>query len=448
MRNTMPWYKPMDDLRSMVTELLAQMGSSREARQYLKYYADREQSRFAVVKVGGGVLRDDLDGLANALAILHRLGLRPIVLHGAGPQLDAALAAADIPIRKHNGLRITDTATLAVARPEIYRQNARLLAALEARGVKARGLQHGVFQCDYLDREQYGLVGRVERVELDGLRDAVNAGALPVLTCLGESVEGQVLNINADAATAALVGILKPAKIIFLTPTGGLLDENGELISAISLQEQYDELMAAPWVHSGMRLKLQEIKGMLDSLPGSVSVSITAAGQLSRELFTHGGAGTLIRRGEPISELRELTENQLQNLRDLVENAFGRRLQADWRRDGEFDQVLLAQSGRAAAIILPGVDNTPYLDKFIVTPQAQGEGLGNAVWQRLQKSCPKLYWRARTSNPVADWYFRRADHCHRENGWVVYLRGIHDAELRERMIGDALQRQSGWVDES
>ena len=156
----------MDEIRETVLELLAQLGSSREARQYLKEFSSVEESRFAVVKVGGGILQDNLDELASALAFLHRLGLRPVVLHGAGPQVDAALAEAGIETEKVDGLRVTTEGVMEIARPVIYEENMRLVEALEQRGVRARGLQHGTFLCRELDREKYGLVGEIIEVNL------------------------------------------------------------------------------------------------------------------------------------------------------------------------------------------------------------------------------------------------------------------------------------------
>jgi acetylglutamate kinase len=195
----------MTDVRQIVLELLAQLGSSREAQQYLKEYSGTNQARFAVVKVGGGILRDHMDELTSALAFLHRLGLIPVVLHGAGPQLDQALTDAGIITERRDGLRVTTESVMSVARPLMYRENLRLVEALEDRGIRARGIQHGVFQCSYLDQEKLGLVGEVEHVELSAVESAVRSGAVPVLTCLGESPSGQVLNINADIATRELV---------------------------------------------------------------------------------------------------------------------------------------------------------------------------------------------------------------------------------------------------
>jgi len=437
----------MTDLRQLVQELLAQLGSSREAQQYLKEYSGTNQARFAVVKVGGGILRDHLDELTSALVFLHRLGLIPVVLHGAGPQLDEALAEAGIETERRDGLRVTSEAVMSVARPLMYRENLRLVEALEAKGIRARGIQHGVFQCDFLDRENLGLVGEVQQVELDSIESAVRSGAVPVLTCLGESPSGQVLNINADVATRELVWKLRPHKVIFLSPTGGLLDREDRIISAVSLTNDYEALMNQPWVHSGMRLKLQQINEMLQRLPDDTSVSITSASHLTRELFTYRGAGTLVRKGEAINTFRNPDAETLARVKTLVEKSFHRTLRDDWFENLDDPLVLLSETSRAAAIMTAGVDGIPYLDKFTVTSEAQGEGLGAAVWQVVRARYPALYWRSRNTNPITPWYFQQADSSNRSAGWVVFTIGIKDAAQRERCVQDSLARDSGWVEE-
>ena len=237
----------MTEIRSIVKQVLSQLGASREARYYLTQYAEDELN-FAVIKIGGALIEHQLEPLADALAFLHNLGLMPIVLHGAGPQLDAALLAAEVPTVKHEGLRVTTPEVMEVARPVIYRVNRQLVTALEKEGVRAEGIQHGVFECDFLDLEALGLVGDIRKVDLEAIRDAVARGQMPVVACLGESKTGQVLNINADFAARELIWTLNPHKIIFLTETGGLLDEAGRVISAISLRTDYAWLIAPPWV--------------------------------------------------------------------------------------------------------------------------------------------------------------------------------------------------------
>ncbi len=437
----------MPEVRRIVLELLAQLGSSREAQQYLKEYSGTNKARFAVVKVGGGILRDHLDDLTSALAFLHRLGLIPVVLHGAGPQLDQALADAGIETERRDGLRVTSEAVMSVARPLMYKENLRLVEALEDKGIRARSIQHGVFQCRYLDQENLGLVGEVEKVELSAVESAVRGRAVPVLTCLGESPSGQVLNINADIATRELVWKLRPHKVIFLSPTGGLLDRQDRIISAVSLTNDYEALMQQPWLHSGMRLKLQQINEMLQRLPDDTSVSITSAAHLTRELFTYRGAGTLVRKGETINAFEKPDAKTLGKVKELVEHSFKRELADDWFGGLNEPLILLSETGRAAAVLTKGIDGLPYLDKFTVTSEAQGEGLGAAIWQVVRARYPALYWRSRYTNPITPWYFQQADSSNRSGQWVVFTIGVGEAAQRQRCVADSLVRDSGWVAE-
>jgi len=437
----------MAEIRSVVNQVLSQLGTSREARYYLKQYSE-DDLQFAVIKIGGAVLEEQIKPLAAALAFLANLGLMPIILHGAGPQLDVALEQASIATVKRKGLRVTTPDVMEVARPVIYRANRRLVSALEDEGVRATGIQHGVFVCDYLDREEFGLVGDIKRIDLEAIRDAVQRGVMPVVACLGESPIGQVMNINADIAARELIWEVKPHKIIFLTGTGGLLDENGRIISAISLRTDYDWLIAQDWVHSGMQLKLEQIGQLLSGLPESASVSITSVGSLAKELFTHRGAGTLIRTGEEIVEFNEFSLDLQKKTARLLEQGFGRVLKDDYFDELPIECVLASESFGAMAIVLKGVDGVPYLDKFAVTPEAQGAGLGAAVWQALVHRCPELYWRSRTRNPVTPWYFDQADASFTSDHWVAFSVGIDEFGQLQRCKEDCLSRAESWLEQN
>ena len=436
----------MVEIRSVVSHVLSQLGTSREARYYLKQYSSDAELQFAVIKIGGAVLEEEVESLASALAFLRNLGLMPIILHGAGPQLDIALQEASIETVKRRGLRVTTPEVMEVARPVIYRANRRLVNALDEQGVRAQGIQHGVFVCDYLDREELGLVGDIKKVDLEAVRDVVHRGILPVVACLGESATGQVMNINADIAARELIWEVKPHKIIFLTGTGGLLDESGRIISAISLRTDYDFLISQDWVHSGMQLKLEQISQLLSGLPESASVSITSVENLAKELFTHRGAGTLIRVGEEILEFDDFSPEFRRKAARLLEQSFDRKLKSGYFDDLPLECVLCSESMGAMAIVLRGVDGVPYLDKFAVTPEAQGAGLGAAVWQALVHRCPEIYWRSRTDNPITPWYFDQADASFTEDKWVAFSAGIDDFDQLRRCKEDCLSRQESWVE--
>src|SRR5690606_14533699 len=132
----------------------------------------------------------------------------------------------------------------------------RLVEALQAQGVRATSVITGVFECDLLDAERFGLVGKVGRVQTGSIRAALSVGSIPVIASLGETGGGQIVNVNADFAANELVKELQPYKIVFLTGTGGLLDGEGAIIDSINLSTEYEALMAQPWLHSGMKLKL------------------------------------------------------------------------------------------------------------------------------------------------------------------------------------------------
>ena len=435
------------ETREVVVELLSQLGGSREAREYLNKFQRRDSSQFAVVKVGGEILLNNLQQLASALGFLYHVGLFPVVLHGAGKQLDLALAEAGMESVKVDGIRVTTPDVMSVIRPVMYQQNTGLVEALECLGIRSRSVQHGVFECEVLDRQKYGLVGNVTQVSLEQIRSAVQSGALPIVTCLGETAGGQVLNVNADVAAAQLVLAIEPQKVIFLTPTGGLLDEDGQIISAISLAGDFKRLVESDWVHSGMRVKLIQIAELLSKLPPTSSVSITSAENLTKELFTHRGAGTLIRQGEEFKVRSDFDQDLIGQLNSLLQLCFDRTLRDEYFQQLKNANVILANSGRAAAIIDQTSFGVPYLDKFAVTPTAQGEGLGAALWEQIRQKNSQLYWRSRVANPVNSWYARQSDFCCKREGWVVYGYGIQDWKTIGMLCDDAAQRPELWNDD-
>lgn len=427
----------MEQTREIIVRLLSSMGSRKEVEQYLKEFSSVDSRKFAIVKVGGGTLRDELDELASALTFLQRVGLYPIVIHGAGPQLNEALEHAGIATKRIDGMRITEKETLEVARRIFMRENLRLVEALEDLGTRARPLTSGIFEATYMDQENLGFVGDVSKVHLDPIASAIRSGNLPILAPLGETKTGQIVNINADVAARELARRIEPYKVVFLTPTGGLLNAESQVISSINLSEEYDDLMKQPWIEGGMRLKLQEIKELLDVLPLDSSVSITASDQLARELFTHRGSGTLVRRGERILTFDGWEGIDRERLTELLEHCFGKELVDGYFDDLQPSKVFLTENYRATAIVTEH-GGVPYLDKFAVTPRAQGEGLGRSVWVRMKEACPSLFWRSRSINPINGWYFQQSDGSYRHDPWTVFWYGVDGFDEMRRCVDIAL----------
>lgn len=414
---------PDRETRNVIVKLLRNLGSRSEVEQYLKEFSSIDSRKFAVIKVGGGILRDDLESLAGSLSFLHQVGLYPIVVHGAGPQLNDALAAQGIETRRVEGMRVTDAETLEVARRVFREENLKLVEALEELGTRARPVTSGVFEAELVDEETLGYVGEITKVHLEPLRSCIRARCLPILTCLGETPSGQIVNINADVAARELSVEGEPYKIIFLTPTGGLLDEDGQIVPSINLAEDYEFLMEQEWVHSGMRVKLEQIKHMLDRMPRSSSVSITTPDHLARELFTHRGSGTLIRRGERVLTFDSFEEVDRDRVRELLEGSFDKRLAPDYFETKPCHRIYVTESYRAIAI-LTLEQGVPYLDKFGVTSKAQGEGLGRSIWLRMHQENEALFWRSRRTNPINSWYFQQADGALSQGDWTVFWYGL------------------------
>lgn len=437
--------KMKSENQKIIHSALNQLTNSQEAKHYLNRYQNHHELNFAVVKVGGGILADELQTLAESLALLSNLGLNPIVIHGAGVQLDEGLKQAGIQTIKKDGLRVTDVACMQVVRPIMYQVNQQLVSALENQGVRATGVVHGVFECDYLNQAELGLVGAVEKIHLTPIRQALQTGAIPVLSCLGETSSGQVVNINADVATRELVWQINPHKIIFVTPTGGILDGNNNIISAIQLNNDFKHLNQQDWLHSGMKLKLQQIQDMLAPMEISHSVSITSSKNLARELFTHKGAGTFINMGEQIAESTALTPALEAALTEVFQNAFGRTFKTSFLAQLQIKKIYLAESGRAAAMVTVGHDGQAYLHKFAVTQAAQGEGLAASLWQQIKTDHPQLYWRSRVDNGINAWYFKQADASVKsaQGDWVGFSYGLAPTESLGCMQ-HAFVTDSGW----
>lgn len=424
---------PVVNPRNTIVKLLQNIGSRNEIEQYLKYYSSIDSPKFAVIKVGGGIIAEELEILSESLSFLTEVGLFPVVIHGAGPQLNDELAKRGIVSDYIGGMRITTPEILAVARQVFLETNLKLVRALEAKGVRARPIVSGVFSAEFLDRSQYQYVGSIGAVDTRYVLNAIDSGCVPVLTCMGESSSGQILNINADVAAQELAKSLKPVKIIYLSQNGGINDQNDQLMPLIDLDTDFERLMVEPWFRHGNRLKLKEIKTLLDAMPVSSSVAITSAANLPKELFTHKGSGTMVKRSEKILQYESLDEINREKLTHLIESSFDGKL-----NDGYLDQlrphihrIYLSESYRAIAIITKDrsdPNSLPYLDKFAVAKASQSEGSGQTLWNVITREVPTMFWRSRANNPINNWYFERSQGSVLENPWRIFWYGVNDYE--------------------
>ncbi|RHZ63272.1 hypothetical protein Glove_330g67 [Diversispora epigaea] len=440
--------------KDTIVRLLYNIGSKMEVQQYLRHFSSVESQKFAVIKVGGAVLSEDLDNLASSLTFLNRVGLYPIVLHGAGPQLNELLEQSNIEPNYIDGIRVTDSKTLEIARKLFLQENLKLVEALERSGTRARPIPGGVFIADYLNREKYGYVGQITDVRKNVVEASVKAGALPILTSLAETPSGQILNVNADVAAGELARVLEPLKIIYLSEKGGLLHgETNQKIDLINLDEEYENYMAQPWVKFGTRLKLKEIKELLDCLPRTSSVAITATDKLHKELFTASGAGTLIRRGYRLfkfDSVNELDKKKLQKLASQVQlesplpnnqidlNSYIQELSK------RSHTIYSDEPYEVLAIISPENDNNqvPFLEKFILTKNSVLNNVIDNIWTMIRKDYPKLTWIVDDHDEIKSWYFEKSDGSYTKNGKTLFWYGIENIDDVSNVISEFVNIQS------
>lgn len=423
--------------REIVAQTISNIGSKRETAAYLRVFSNTSQ-KFAVIKVGGAILREHLDELCASILLLYELGLYPVIVHGGGPQLNSLLEAAGVEPQFEGGIRVTDAKTLGIARKLFLEENSRLIERLDSLGVATRAIQ-GAFGATYLDKEKWQYVGKITEVRTQAIEASISAGYVPILTSMAEGNDGHLLNVNADVAAAELARALKPLKVVYLSEKGGLFNGENKKISQINLDEEYDYLMAQPWCRYGTRLKIQEIQELLTDLPRSSSVAIIHPSDLEKELFTDSGAGTLLRLGDRIRKATSLSE--FTDLKQLQATLIGSYKGLDASAKVERFIGMLKEKKFSAyyddamqcmAIIIPADGNRPaILASLSTTKSGWLSGTMENIFMAIKKDYPALAWTVDERDENLPWFFEKCDGSFRNNGRVLFHYG---ADLRSEAL--------------
>jgi acetylglutamate kinase len=383
---------PASAAAEAVLTFLESVGRRSEAEFYLRLFLKLPKESFGIIAPGATVVRYALGSLVEQLKFLADLGLyAPVVLGLYDPERGAS-------------------------------SSERLVKRLPPAGMEP---------CPH----EMGEAGLAET-----LRAELRADRLPVVhfrPIEGQGIEDRLNELGALAKT------LDTRKFVLLRRRGGLTPLRGsklELapgyylptesgrISIINLRTDRDGIVSGKTLPKRDAELLAAAERLIDlSQPTPILASITSPLNLLKELFTVKGAGTLIKLGSAVARHRSYVNVDTERLRKLLEASFGRALDASFFERAPL-AVYVEAEYRGAAVISHGTP-VPYLSKFAVEPEAQGEGMGRDLWQAISRDYPALYWRGRPDNPIASWYASVCDGMVRLSEWNVYWRGIETKSI-------------------
>ncbi len=273
------------------------VGTLLEALPYIRDF----HGKTVVIKYGGAAMTDDAlrEEFARDVVLLKYVGMKPVVVHGGGPDITRYMERLGMKVEFVDGLRVSDQATVEVAKMVLVgKQNKDIVLRLGRHGQPAVGLcgDDGMLftvkkQLGANDRD-IGFVGDIERVDVDVLNH-IAQDYIPVVASVGADMEGNSYNVNADTAAAAVAAALRAYKVIFLTDVEGWLADPEDPASLISQGTSEEVQRALPDVGGGMRPKLE---ACVQALGGGVRNAYIVDGRrphsLLLELFTDEGSGT------------------------------------------------------------------------------------------------------------------------------------------------------------
>lgn len=383
---------------------LESVGRRSEAEFYLRLFLKLPKESFAIIAPGATVVRYALGSLVEQLKFLADLRLyAPVVLGLYDPERGAG-------------------------------SSERLVKRLHAGGLEP--CPHAMGEPDLAAKLQAEL--RAERVPV-----------VHFLPIAGQSIDGRLTELGALAKS------LDTRKFVLLRRRGGLQPRTDRRLSVPGLPTEGGRisiinLRAGDGIVSERHLPKRdaELLAAAERLialaqPSPMLASITSPLNLLKELFTVKGAGTLVKLGSDVSRYASFAEVDVERLRRLLESSFGRALDAQFFSDQTPLAVYVEAEYRGAAVVCAG-GPAPYLSKFAVEPEAQGEGMGRDLWQAISRDYPALYWRGRADNPIASWYASVCDGMVRSSEWNVYWRGVPTARIPD-VIEAALARQPDFV---
>jgi acetylglutamate kinase len=268
-------------------------------------YIQKFHGKTIVIKYGGNAMVDEelKRGFARDVVLMKLVGMNPVVVHGGGPQISTLLERIGKKSEFVDGLRVTDRETMDVVEMVLGGLvNKEIVAAINAQGGKAVGLtgkDGSLIRARKLTRESggadvdYGHVGEIDAIDPQLVHALDEVKFIPVVAPIGVGPDGHAYNINADTVAGKLASTLGAEKLILLTNTKGVLDQEGQLMTGLGMRET-ERLIAEGVISGGM---LPKVSCALDAVRAGVKTAVIIDGRIEHaillELFTDRGVGTL-----------------------------------------------------------------------------------------------------------------------------------------------------------
>tara|TARA_B100001123_G_scaffold240384_1_gene268919 strand:+ start:975 stop:1847 length:873 start_codon:yes stop_codon:yes gene_type:complete len=270
--------------------------SANEVEKYIKKYAKEK----IVIKCGGRVLLDPelFNNFITDIAILKKLGLTPLLVHGGGLGIKKKLDESNIKSKFIMGLRVTDEKMIKVVEDVMVEFNKEIVKALEKESCKAKPITVRENNVIYVRQKskELGYVGSPNRIDDKLIKNFIDKDFIPVIAPMGVDEKKQTYNINADTAAGALAISVKSRRLLLMTDVEGVCDKSNKLISEISSVEA-EKLIFDETIHGGMIPKIRTcINAVNNDVRGVVIIDGRKPHSILFELFSDKGAGTLIRK--------------------------------------------------------------------------------------------------------------------------------------------------------
>lgn len=366
-------------IRETVLRSLSAVGATKEAKFYAELFAAQDAERFALIVLDPRCLKNPLlEALISNLRILSDLELSPVLLIGA----------------------------LDDDRISVKFQSQRLAKELDLASV----------QIAKLNTASYQLISEV--------RQKARGGMIPILEMTERRGQMNLITLVKD---------LKPNKVIFLQPSGGLIrgEERLSFVNIDRLEENLnpDELTVG---QSRFIALVQELAKEKDNQAVYVMASPL---NLLAELFTIKGSGTMLRRAAPIMMTPTLARTDKVKLKASIEDAFHKPIKPIFLRSKIY-KGFIEDNYRGGAIFTQ-LESLPYLSKFWVSKVAQGEGIARDIWDIMCAEIPAFFWRSRMENPFNDWYMQACDGMQISGDWRIFWKGLDAPEVPGAIIAAA-----------